>query len=291
MPTLPNSTVFDWSHEGYEDGSDDGGPYVHIQAVVDWDVRFQFVNGIRSAPQLVGTPGVAQVLWAVPWPYPDSPNLFCFECRMVRGMGVPKENAAGGFDYVDPSGGPGKALYACTFRRPPYDLAGTDSYNSINYTSAMPNMSMRKRTSSDTENIPGFSLVWMDPADDPGDSGVAKSFPVEVAVTELIYTRHGLPYLPGGPLDDFVGCINSNTFEGYPPGQVKYMGISSDRQVDTGSGDTVQEIEVTFLRRPRDWNTMWSGVPGRGWQRVGSARTDPVFPYPYVDFNEVFANV
>jgi hypothetical protein len=282
LPTLPNGISYTYFKRGYADGSDDGGPWVRVQALVKWAERFRFVNGMRSTVTITGPVGAGGVVWARPMPYPDSPNLFAFEVSMVDAIGQPRENSAGGFECDH-------ALYEVVYRRPPFDLSGTDVANSIGPRS-FPYMSFRRRTSIEVERIPGLGLTWEDPTDYPAGTTAAldKDFPVSVPVTEMVFTRHMLPYMPTAAIDDFAGCVNAAVFCDYPEGQVQFQGISADRQIDGGSGETVNEIEMTFLRKPRDWNTAWSEIPGRGWRRVWSDPTNQLRPYPYADFDALF---
>jgi hypothetical protein len=45
---------------------------------------------------------------------------------------------------------------------------------------------------------------------------------------------------------------------------------------------------MTFLRKPRDWNTSWSPKPGRGWQKIWSDPTNQLRPFPYANFDVLF---
>ncbi len=287
MPTLPNGIHYTYFKRGYADGSDDGGPWIRVACVVAWADRFRFVNGMRSTVTVSGPINAGGVVWARPMAYPDSTNLFAFEVSMVDALGQPRENAAGGFECD-------QAIYEVVYRRPPFDIYGADINNAVGGR-VFPYMSYRRRTSIEVEKIPGLGLMWEDPADFPpvvapavASGALDEDFPVSVPVTELVFTRHMLPYMPTAEIDDFAGCVNDNPFCDYPTGQVQFQGISADRQIDGGSGETVNEIEMTFLRKPRDWNTVWSPIPGRGWRRVWSDPTIQLRPFPYADFDALF---
>jgi hypothetical protein len=295
MPTLPNGTQFDWHKEGYEDGSDEGGPFVIAQAVVAWPVRFDFVNGVRSTVTITpGTPTTAGVTWNHPWQYPDSPNLYCMDCRLLRTAGTPREASSGGFQVVGPDGTSATAMatYGLTFRIPPFDILGIDTLNSFNQTGPLPFMSMRRETGTEIEKVPGWTINFITPISED-ETTPDKDFNLHMPTTRLVFTRHQLPYMPSIVMDDFVGCVNAAPFYGYDIGQVRYDGITSSREVDWGGGNTVQEIEVTFTRKPYDHNTMWSPVRGRGRRRVGSPVGDGTFLFlhPYVDFDTIFQQV
>jgi hypothetical protein len=243
---------------------------------------------MRSVVQLIGDPSISGVQWALalPWQYPDSPNLYCLEVQMVKPAGAIRESTAGGVEYVGADGKVAKAIYDCVFRVPPFDLLGNDLNNAIN-NQPFPYSSVRRRTSLEVTKVKGYTLQFRDTVND-GDEPLDEDLSVTTPIMELVFTRHMLPYVPGTAIDAYAGRLNAAEFLGYPAGFVRFGGITSERRIDGGSGQVVNEVEVSFEIKPRDWNTDWSPVAGRGWQLIWSGPSDQVVPYPYADFDAIF---
>jgi hypothetical protein len=202
-----------------------------------------------------------------PHAYPGNANLYCLATD------------------AEPKGAarPDAKLYAselCSIRAAygpiPYDPAGAEFAAMFPGMSGFANTSVQRRTVIEVEQLPEASLAYSS----GGLSGRALDdrFKLEYPVTEVVVTRHRLPVMPTGPVDELVSNVNGSAFMGWAMGQVKFQGTTSAEE-RTNSGSKLYTLEYSFLRKPFDWNAVWSPKKGEGWVVVSDGSGN--YPHAY----------
>lgn len=96
--------------------------------------------------------------------------------------------------------------------------------------------------------------------DELGDDDIN---PVKVIpVISLKITYHSQPTISPTAWINYVGKVNSSSFEGYPAETVMFQNPSASRTITTDGNDSY-DYTYTFVVRPQGWNKIYR--PGDGW--------------------------
>jgi hypothetical protein len=255
----------------YRKGMGPDGPWREITYQVKWDESDAFIDMLLPGTLYVGTPPSGTLVYKLPHAYPGNAALWCLEA----------DGELVGPERPDGAVGAGKLVAGafcrirCMYRRPPFDVAGTESNSGP---IARPFCRWRSRTLTETIQLPESSLK-----EGPAGPNLSKKFAYEYPMTEYTVTFSNMPYFPNPELLALAGSLNSvaSTPLGADVGQLRFMGIEAEDEYNA-AGNVVWTWNATILQKPFDFNSVRSSEDGEGW--VIAQDSSNVTPYPYTDF-------
>ena len=239
------------------------GPTADVTMRCYWADRFTVYKGLVGGAYKSGT----QVKYAWPFTYPDSPNLRCVGISNVRGI-KPRTNASGWVYYA-------QCRFVAHFAVPSWDAipqnqgAPDPSFQEMTTT--------RMRGTSEIFAPPGGSLVFADGSPVPDSSiGIVRGR------TEIVMTRHLVPWPPINAIMSLTGCVNNDTItfgdQTFARGFLLYTNPDIEPVSDPSTGNRCWDITFTMLgNQDYEWNKFLS--PAGTWQIAGPSVGTTVFQY------------
>lgn len=234
--------------DGYGEELDDQGPRGSKYYLCEWQDRYTLANGLLG---LVSVSGGSTISFTVPYPHPESPNMFVGSVR-IKGVGRPGQ---GSRNLEFP-----KAVVMVDFGRPKYNFSSTQDpsgTHSIDPSTALVYATQEIDEGGEFVTLPGSALVF--------DSGVKiqEDGSLFVPHDEIVITFHKFPYFPFST-SSLKGKTNASLFLGCPAESLLYHGqkISSSFLSD---GTQTHEVRRHWsYREVAGWNKRL--LPdGSGW--------------------------
>lgn len=235
----------------------------------------------------------------LPEQHPDFPNntpgfgFYAAQAELLGGVGVPSIVPSGldggmirfldtlpGTD--DPTPGEevyGRARFAVTYRARPYVIkADGDTSNELQRF-----VERRQTFAAENLEILGQAFYYVDDPATRVQIGVPKLF----FTKELTYIWYEVPTVPEDAIENCIGTLNDDTFDGrYPAGTLLMLAPDVVRQ-DNAIGYINYTIAYKFLYRADTWNVAIRPATGV-LVPIAYVSDDSLAPYEVTDFNTLF---
>lgn len=254
ITTVPPSTLYpggiDVAHstDYFSKGIDAQGPYYRVEYYTsnyaNADTLCNYLLGYTSVSG--GTSGT--IVRRGPHQHPLSPSLYCTSAEVTEGLGDPILNSNGLPTYR------GGAKVRCEYRPWlaqggfPVQMTDQEKYQQIDPNNPVPWCTQELDFTTETRLVPGRIVKWNDGAC-PLNGKPVGDFPVsvQIPITVMNLTFHLVPYMPVA-LQNYQGCVNSDTFLGSAAGTVLMKGARTVREWDS-AGNVTQKVMLTYLKR------------------------------------------
>jgi hypothetical protein len=277
MPTTANLGIqYTEYFEGYrESWSNDGVAEAVRILECAWRDRKNFVRAMLGGV----TAGINRI---PPDVHPDyslralavggGGGLVATNVELIAGVGVPAANSPRGMISYD------RARFAVTYKAVPYNIIGGTYPNDLEidrYIIRKLNYAIESLT------IPGQCLKFSD------GTKINEQMTILMPTQEVIYTWVMAPRVPTSAINNCIGKVNDDLFDGiYPPETLLMVAPDIDPYWHPAQEAVVWNITYKWLYRATGWNKFYRRSTNTFAPVVGVANNEK--PYKTADFKTLF---
>lgn len=279
MPTTTGTFGVDWEefHQGWQES------WAEQSVAVSRGALVARANAVRFLVDMLGWNRIeaGMLRRTLPEEHPVYKKLYVAEAQLVEPYGRMDDQGPGAsirYDYY---------LYRINYAPRPYELL-TDNQALASPLKELTRF-VERSWSYAVENVtlPAKSFKWSD----SGKSLMAAQTK-PLGTKELTYIWHLVPMVPDGNIQDALGKVNSQPFDGYDPEQLLFLAPEVIRiPLAPADGKPIWNIAYKFMYRKAGWNKFYrqSGPSGPGFYAVDSNGDGTgVKPFEGYDLNNLF---